>query len=375
MNASHRVNLYKKIETKRGNPLIVYVTSQRRGANGSMAADVVDEFIQQIQLIPTGAKTIDLLIESTGGDGLVAWRIISLLRERVEKVNVLIPHSAFSAATMLALGGDEIVMGRYGCLGPIDPQITVRKKDGTTEMFAYEDIIAFLDFTKVDAGLTEQEYRDTAFKILCGTVEPITIGVAKRASGLAVSIGEKLLQTHMRAADEKIQATTIASKLNKSFFSHGHALSRKEAKEIGLNIIEPDGELEGLMWEVHESFNKELKTREPFDPIAEFLADPKAQPYITPPPAIQFPPQVNAQLLLQILEQHFQQQISVETPDVTAELKHAFAESARRCCEFFTQQKILVMRAADLSFVGSAVMLKSGWRDVTIEEETSPSQS
>ncbi|MQY59252.1 MAG: hypothetical protein GH144_06555 [Clostridia bacterium] len=35
----------------------------------------------------------------------------------------LIPHTAYNAATMLALSGDEILMDDRSTLGPIDPQI------------------------------------------------------------------------------------------------------------------------------------------------------------------------------------------------------------------------------------------------------------
>ena len=90
---------------------------------GLMAPDSINELTDQIQAIDGEEhEAIDLLIESIGGDALTSWRLISLLRTSFKKVNVLVPHSAFSAATLLALGADEIVMGRYGCLGPIDPQ-------------------------------------------------------------------------------------------------------------------------------------------------------------------------------------------------------------------------------------------------------------
>ena len=68
MNLKERIELYKEIEKLRGNPLIVYVTSQRSGASGQMAGDVIDEFIDQIELLDNDLPAVDLLIESTGGD-------------------------------------------------------------------------------------------------------------------------------------------------------------------------------------------------------------------------------------------------------------------------------------------------------------------
>lgn len=365
MNFATRVKLYKELQEKRKNYLIVYVTSGRPGATGAMAADVITELVDQLQALPAETKEIDLLIESGGGDPLVSWRAIALLRSRVEKLNILVPFNAFSAATLLALGADTIVMGRYGSLGPIDPQITVTKKDGMTQAFAYEDIVSFLGFTREEAGLTEQSHIEAAFKILCETVEPSTLGFARRSSSLSNTIGEKLLLTHLKEPEQKTQAGVIAQRLNKSFFSHGHALSRHEAKTIGLNIIEPDSEEERLMWEIHESFDNELKVRTPFNPLADFLADQNAQPYLSSPPPINLPSNVDQNTVNQLLMNYFNSQVMITPPKVVVELKHAFVESLSKASEFYSKQQILATRLLDLTFKVNMVALEGGWREVT----------
>jgi ClpP class serine protease len=53
----------------------------------------------------------------------VPWRLISLFREYAAKVAVLLPYRAYSAATLLALGADEIVMHPFAEMGPIDPTV------------------------------------------------------------------------------------------------------------------------------------------------------------------------------------------------------------------------------------------------------------
>lgn len=373
MSLSERVELYKKIEAKRGNPLIVYITSQRPGANALMAGDVIDEFIDQLNVVNKKPKgSIDLLIESLGGDPLTSWKLISLLRSSFKKVNVIVPHSAFSAATLLALGADEIVMGPYGSLGPIDPQITTRKKDGTAQQFGYEDVVSFLSFMREEGGITEQQYIRGAFEKLCEIVEPPALGFAKRSSSLSISIGEKMLQMHMTDSDKKNQAHAIAVKLNKSFFNHGHALGRKEAKEIGLNITIPDSDLEKLIWDVHTNFELDLKTRTPFDPLAEYLRDPLAAPFLQSPPPINIPPQVanNPQLAIQLLQNYINQQFNVTLPSIETELKYAFVESARAASEYFSRSKVLVQRMLDMKFNGNIVVLDKGWRKAATAPST-----
>jgi ClpP class serine protease len=100
----------RQFETERKRSLLVYVTSMRRNAEAQIARDVICELLAQLQALPDGTKNLDLLIGSNGGDATVAWRIVSLIRERVETFSVLVPQAAFSAATLIALGADEIVM-------------------------------------------------------------------------------------------------------------------------------------------------------------------------------------------------------------------------------------------------------------------------
>lgn len=369
MNIDSRLELYRSLEKNRKNPLIVYVTSQRQGASGLIAPDVLPELIEQIELIPEKTSAVDLLIESTGGDGLVAWRAISLLRSKVKKINVLVPNIAFSAATILALGADEIIMGKYGCLGPIDPQISLAKPDGTVDNFAYEDVLSFLDFAKDEVGISDQEHKIQAFKMLCDIVNPSAIGFAKRASSLSKEIGEKLLLTHMNDASEvKAKAKEIATKLNKSFFSHGHALYRDEAERVGLNIVKPNEEVESLIWKIHLSFEEELKLRKPFVPISEFLADPGAVNYLTNPPSLYVPAGMDQNVLNQIISQYIQTQLNSSTPIVVRELKLAFMESTNKASEFSQKIQIFATRNQNLTYNSSIVSLDAGWRNVQIPQ-------
>lgn len=125
MPIGHRVELYKELESKRQRPLVTYVTNERQNVPSMIAADVLPEIMDQLEALPNDTESLDLLVVSNGGDPTVAFRIMTLIRERVKKVSILIPQAAYSAATLLALGADEIVMHRNGNLGPVDPQISV----------------------------------------------------------------------------------------------------------------------------------------------------------------------------------------------------------------------------------------------------------
>jgi hypothetical protein len=69
-------------------------------------------------------KDIFLILKSPGGEVEPAY-LISKMCNRFKKSKFIIgiPAEAKSAATLLALGGDELHMGAMSELGPIDPQI------------------------------------------------------------------------------------------------------------------------------------------------------------------------------------------------------------------------------------------------------------
>jgi ClpP class serine protease len=64
---------------------------------------------------------LDLIVQSSGGDIHAAYLIMSMLRERMKGEGELIacvPSRAQSAATLLCLGADKILLGELGALGP-----------------------------------------------------------------------------------------------------------------------------------------------------------------------------------------------------------------------------------------------------------------
>jgi len=219
MGYANRVKLLEKLEKIRNKPAIVYVTSIRPGCSGHMCQDVLPLFIKTINSIKS--DSIDLIIISNGGDPIVSWRIISLLREKFKKISVLIPYTAYSAATLLALGADEIVMHPFGNLGPLDPQLTFRDVNGTQKSISYEDITKYMDFVK-DYGITDQELLQKTLEKLTAEISPTTIGFAKRSSQLGLTMGQKLLETHMGNNSNK--AKVISETLNTKFYHHGYPL-------------------------------------------------------------------------------------------------------------------------------------------------------
>src|SRR3989338_9223480 len=113
--------LIQQIEGLRKSRVITYLTSDRQGPfNARIAIDVIPLISKQLQTIRK-TDNIDLFLYSAGGDTMVPWRLVSMIREHCDKFSVIVPYKAHSAATMIALGADEIVMSNLSEISPIDP--------------------------------------------------------------------------------------------------------------------------------------------------------------------------------------------------------------------------------------------------------------
>jgi hypothetical protein len=363
MSWPDRIALYKKIEAHRKRPLIVYVTSKRRGAEAQMSTDALPQIIEQIDSLPTKSTAVDFLIASYGGDPMVAWRIMTLLRQRVDQVSVMIPQSAYSAATLLAFGADEIVMHPNGHLGPVDMQIPIPGVGGQTKTFSTEDISAFLDFVRDTLKITDQEHVRALFELICKEVGTVGIGITARSSKLAVDLSEGLLAEHMKDKDETgAKVRSIIESMSRKFQSHAYPVNRKEALEIGLPVNKDrDKTLEKLMWNAWLDIEKELKERSPFDIIIELVNSVEAPKLLAPVPQLDIPASA-------IMGAHFQSTIDLVMKQITNKIEpvdfehtNALVESSRMAFSNVTKGKILACRAPDLMIKYNRLITSLEW--------------
>jgi ClpP class serine protease len=113
-----RLQLIKKIEEMRGSRVICYLTSLRPGVPAAMEEDASRELFDHLLAIPgRPIKKLDLFLCSNGGDSSLPWRLVPVIRQYAEQFAVLIPYHAYSAATILCLGANEIVMHPLGFSG------------------------------------------------------------------------------------------------------------------------------------------------------------------------------------------------------------------------------------------------------------------
>src|SRR6266545_3913129 len=121
-----RADLLRAIEQRTGRRCLIYAADPGKAlapqVRVEMAQEDVTAFIDVCASIPKGAA-VDVFVESPGGYMEVAELLERLLRERFSGVRFIVTHTAMSAATILVMSGDEILMDHKSSLGPIDPQV------------------------------------------------------------------------------------------------------------------------------------------------------------------------------------------------------------------------------------------------------------
>lgn len=281
MSRDKRISLIRQIEAARSSRVICYVTGDRAPFTAHIAEDAVRILRKHCETFRTIGK-IDMFLYSRGGDMVAPLRIVRMIREHCRVFGVLVPYRAHSAATSIALGADEIVMGKAGELSPVDPTTghPFNPQDPNNPKqripISVEDVTSYFLLAKEQAGLRDDQMV-TVLNELANKVNPLALGNVYRAYRMARLLTEKLLSLHMDARRERKKIQAIVEHLTEKLCIHAYPITRAEAQaEIGLKVIKPDAGLENTMWSLYESYEEEMKLTEPFEP-ARLLADEKVK--------------------------------------------------------------------------------------------------
>lgn len=260
-----RLPLYKALEKEFNSKLLVYVTSDRQNMGAQIASDVIDYFIDHLDKIGACDK-ISLFLYTRGGDTSAARNIVNLLQIYCDKLQVIVPHKAHSAGTIIALGANEIVMSKQATLGPIDPSLesplNPLLSDGTRFPVSVEAVKGYLQFAKDELGIQEQSALTSVFAKLTDYVHPLVLGEVYRSKDQIKMMAEQLI-TNQVTDQEKVNR--IIDFLCSESGSHDYTINRREAKDnLGLNIIRPTQKQYEIIWSIYKDFCDELQLRTPF---------------------------------------------------------------------------------------------------------------
>jgi hypothetical protein len=259
--------LIKKIQEIRGSKVLAYITGDRQPIGSMIAEDAVRPLYEHLLAIGKQEK-IDLFLYSRGGDVSVPWRIVSMFKEFCDEFSVIVPYKAHSAATLISLGADKIIMGKKAELSPIDPTLSKLVSGATAppQEISVEDVNSYISFIRERASITDQSALARMVSILVNNITPLTLGNVNRQNSHIRLVARKLLSSRKEKLDES-KINSIIETLTEKIYSHGHAIGRREAQQIGLTVEMPEDSFESIIWALHLSYEQFLKHCEPLDPI------------------------------------------------------------------------------------------------------------
>jgi len=274
MGRDERANLIQRIEAKRkGNKLFCFVTGDRKNHETKIAMDILP-FLYEHLTTCDHVSTIDLFLYTSGGDSIAGWGLVNLLREFCDKFNVIIPFRALSCGTLIALGAEEIVMGKGGQLSPLDPSVSSPYNPSvpgqqplgrlTLLPVSVEDMMSYLRLAREEGKLEGQEAIASVIRTLSEKVHPLALGAAYRAREQGATLARRLIGWHEKDEDK---INRVVEFLTTALPSHSYLIGKREAQQvIGLPVVDIPADLEDLIWALYREYEEWLELRTPYNP-------------------------------------------------------------------------------------------------------------
>jgi hypothetical protein len=194
-------------------------------------------------------EKLTLLVKSDGGSGMASLRMIHLLRKYTKRLTVVAPLNCASAATMLALGADTVVMGPLSYLTAVDTSLEhdLSPVDHTNNLVpvSNDEVDRVIRLWKDAVGRRDGI---NPYQELYKYVHPLVIGALDRASSLSLMLCREILGYHMK---DLRKADRISRRLNSSYPAHQYPITSREARRLGLDVREIDPALDRLLQELN----------------------------------------------------------------------------------------------------------------------------
>ena len=184
---------------------------------------------------------LDVLLDSGGGDLDFAYKMLKMLKSYAERVTVIVPFYAKSAATLIALGADRLQMCRAGELGPIDPQVMDPNSGMMVPALSIKNAMDFID--DAHSPLIKASLADK--------ISPLLMGAYRNAVAMSKQYLDEIF-TRKDTPDE-VKARLI-DMFTEKFRSHGYPMTRDFLLECGVAVDALSETEENWFADLHEKW-------------------------------------------------------------------------------------------------------------------------
>jgi ATP-dependent protease ClpP protease subunit len=237
------------IEKQIGRKLLVYWTSDR----GSVCDNDVVALYEIFKYIGR-SDDIALFIKSNGGDVEASLRLVNLMREYNTRVHALVPLESASAATMIALGADEIQMGPLAHLTAIDSSMVhdmspIDERNNRRVSVSQDELARIVSLWNANA----REHHGNPYTDIFQYIHPLVVGAIDRSSSLSIKICKEILSFHIK---DEAECDRISKLLNSDYPSHSYPITTREAQRIGLKVSSLDPLVNDLLLDLNALYSE-----------------------------------------------------------------------------------------------------------------------
>jgi len=237
-------------------PLLIYAsactTSGKRYSPAHLQIDASDKIGFHDMIEPLEGPNIDIIIHSPGGFADAVETIVEEIRRKFGHVRFIVPAYAKSAATMMAMAGDQILLDEDAELGPIDPQMETM--NGIVPAEAIKE-----QFLKASDEIQADPRKLSVWIPILQPMGPALLIQCDNAITLSRELVTDWLTKYMFRAvtDGQARARRIAEYLSShaTFKSHGRRVKLEHLRrdEFGLDLLNlrDDAELHTRVWEIY----------------------------------------------------------------------------------------------------------------------------
>lgn len=234
------------LETQLNSKVMCYYTPSLNEINQSHP----DIFLEQLRKVGH-QPTISLIVVSNGGDSSASFRIASIIREYCDKFQILIPSRCASAATVLSLSADQVIMCPSGYLTAIDTSLAhplnPKGPDNQPVHVSVDQIKRILRFLNEEGPAISENQKEGSYRTLFKYLHPLVLGEIDRISSRTILIAGKMMKMHPGDFKGDSQIDWIAHHLYNDYPEHGFPILYEEAKDIGLPVQKADSALSSLL--------------------------------------------------------------------------------------------------------------------------------
>jgi len=220
--------------------LLMYYSQAEKAGMYSPDVSLVYTLLRRVDK----TKPLAVFIHSGGGDIHTAYKLVKLFHKCCEYKSI-IPEFAKSAATLVAIGADKILMSPIAELGPLDPIIQF---ENGTEIPAFAIRNAPKVLEREIESCKDPEVRKLKAEHILGPIavkiDPYVLADVSDTPELAKRYGKKIL---LARGYKGPTAERIVNRLTElGAPSHGYVVDLEEAKNLELRAEEMDEKVEAL---------------------------------------------------------------------------------------------------------------------------------